>query len=87
MTTLTDPDEMLCIQERRDERVYNFRCPACEDEGELRLDTLDAGGLNGRLECPAGCGAVFIEYKKPEGYALRCIVRPFFADGVSEDGK
>lgn len=84
MTQQIDRDEMPCIQERKDERVYNFRCPACEDEGELRLDTLDLGGVNSRLECPAGCGAVFMEYKALTRWVLRCVVRPVFARATGE---
>lgn len=72
---MRNSEEMLCREDHRDERVYDFHCPACDDEGELTLDANEEG----QLGCPAGCGASFIEYKSDKGWVLRCVVRPFFA--------
>lgn len=72
---------MLCYETAGNERKYHFRCPACEEEGELGLDANETGTFG----CPADCGATFVEYKSDKGWALRCVVRPFFAYGPNDD--
>lgn len=66
--------EMTCFKQNGHIRYYHFACPSCGEHGDLGLDENDIG----TFQCPAECGATFLEYKALTNWCLRCVVQPVY---------
>ena len=54
---------------------YDYICEGCESEGSLRT----YAEQNLSFNCPAGCGARYIQQFSPEyGWKLWCVIKPIF---------
>jgi hypothetical protein len=69
-------EEIICRETKDGHRFYDFECPACSEAGEIGLPI----DTRGRFGCPAGCGAVFVEYKALCDWRIRCVVQPVYAE-------
>lgn len=70
-------DEMIAKRSDDKEAVFDFVCPGCESEGELKVGLNEA---HKPFACPEGCGATFVLWKHMAHWRLRCVVRPYFAE-------
>jgi hypothetical protein len=52
--------------------TYHYRCSACQSKGELQVPE----ALRTPFVCPAGCGAVYVQYRAHRDLHLRCVARP-----------
>ena len=52
---------------------FDFKC-SCGEEGVLSLDA----GDRRPFACPAGCGAVWIEWFYRGKWRLKCVVQPVY---------
>jgi|ERR1017187_854111 hypothetical protein len=51
---------------------FDFKCPGCDAEGKLGLDTTE--GMK-PFACPEHCGSTFVLWMPADKYELKCVVQ------------